>query len=149
MATFIILRHPVTILVTAYTKTNKFYLRTFHSQTTDNKSVRCPLFSASREYSVNRKYLRALTLVGSPRDIPEPDPLAERHLNNQQLINWSFIIIPSLFFACNFYQFPFLLSLKHSEIKAQISLGRLLLMKINQQLISWQYKSENWLLAFR
>ena len=61
MATFIIIRHHVTTLVTAYTKR---------------------LFSTLRELSVNRKDLLALTLVGPPRDNPELDPLAVLHLNN-------------------------------------------------------------------
>ena len=32
---------------------------------------------------MNRKDLRALTLLGPPSDNPEPDPLAELHLENQ------------------------------------------------------------------
>ena len=32
---------------------------------------------------MNRKDLQDLTLVGPPRDNPEPDPLAVLHLNNQ------------------------------------------------------------------
>ena len=34
---------------------------------------------------MNIKELRALTLVGPPRDNPELDPLAELHPNNQYL----------------------------------------------------------------
>ena len=38
-------------------------------------------FLTLREPSVNRR--RALTLVGTPRDNPEVDPLALLHLGNQ------------------------------------------------------------------
>ena len=41
------------------------------------------LFSTLREHFVNRNDLQALTLLGPPRDNPEPDPLTELHLNNQ------------------------------------------------------------------
>ena len=62
MATFNIFRHPVTILVTVFTKP-------------DNLTNDLLNFSSSnyllREASVNRKDLRALTLVGPPRDNPE------------------------------------------------------------------------------
>ena len=40
------------------------------------------LFSTSGEHSVNRKELRALTLVGPIRDNPILDPLAVLHLHN-------------------------------------------------------------------
>ena len=39
--------------------------------------------STLREPLVNRKDLRAVTLVGPPRDNQEPDPLAAIHLDNQ------------------------------------------------------------------
>ena len=39
--------------------------------------------STLREPLVNRKDLRAVTLVGPPRDNQEPDPLAVIHLDNQ------------------------------------------------------------------
>ena len=51
------------------------------------KSTECSLFSNLRKPSVNRKDLRALTLVGPPRDMPELDPLGVVHLDK-----WLFII---------------------------------------------------------
>ena len=44
------------------------------------------LFSTLREPSVNRKDLRALTLVGPTRDNPVLDPLVVIHLDNQLYI---------------------------------------------------------------
>ena len=61
-----ILRHPVTILVTVLTKSD--------------------LFSTLREPAVNRKYLRALTLVGPTRNNLVLDLLAVLHLDNQLFI---------------------------------------------------------------
>ena len=43
-------------------------------------------FSTLREPSVNKKDQRVLTLVGPPRNNPEPNPLAVLHLNNQLCI---------------------------------------------------------------
>ena len=37
---------------------------------------------------------------------------------------------------------------RSGKYSLQISIGRLLIMETNQQLISWQCKSQNWLLAF-
>ena len=48
-----------------------------------NPAVGGNLFSTFREPLVNRKDLRALTLVGPPRDNPEQDPLAVLHLHNR------------------------------------------------------------------
>ena len=52
-ATFIILRHPVTILVTAFTKTDKFDYGSPHSQTTD-------LFRKNKRISEQRVICREL-----------------------------------------------------------------------------------------
>ena len=54
----VIPRHPVTILVSAFTRADKLT-------------------------SVNKKDLQALTSKGPPRDNPEPDPLAAQHHDNQ------------------------------------------------------------------
>ena len=47
------------------------------------KFIKCSLFSTLRKPSVNRKELWALTLVGTPWDNLELDPLAVLHLDNQ------------------------------------------------------------------
>ena len=49
----------------------------------DNKIQQVFFISTSREPSVNRKDLRALTLVGPTRDNLVIDPLAVLHLDNQ------------------------------------------------------------------
>ena len=43
----------------------------------------CSLFSTLRELAVNRKDLRALTLMGPPRDNPEINPLPVLPLDSQ------------------------------------------------------------------
>ena len=52
----------------------------------DYKIKQVFFISTLREPSVNRKDLRALTLVGPTRDNPEPDPLAVLHLDNRLYI---------------------------------------------------------------
>ena len=83
MTTFVIFRHPVTILVTDFTNTNQ-----------------------PRESLVNRKDLGTSTLVRLSQENTAPDPLAVLHLNNQLciwgnpflLIDWDHIFINSYLF---------------------------------------------------
>ena len=46
------------------------------------KSTMCSLFQTLSEPSMERKYFQALTLKGSTRDNPVPDPLDVLHLDN-------------------------------------------------------------------
>ena len=50
------------------------------------KSTKCSLFQTKRELLVDRKDLRAVTLVGLTRENPVPDPIAVLNLDNQLLI---------------------------------------------------------------
>ena len=60
------------------------------------KSKKCSSFSTLREPSVNRKDLRAVTLVEPPKDNLEIDPLAVLHLNNQLYIMfWGALVVRS------------------------------------------------------
>ena len=69
MATYIVLRHPVTILVTVFTKPDNLI--------NDLLILKLlTLFPTLRGPSVKRKDLQALTLV-----YPEQDPLAALHLD--------------------------------------------------------------------
>ena len=59
----------------------------------------CSLFSIQKNFPVNRKDLRALTLMGLTWENPVPDPLAVKHLNNQLYIwivylnpPWAFLL---------------------------------------------------------
>ena len=67
MATFVILKHPVTILVTDLTKTYNLKINQLFF-----------IFNI-RELSVNIKGLRASTLEGLPRENRALDPLAVQH----------------------------------------------------------------------
>ena len=46
------------------------------------QQLKCSFFSTFREPQLKRKDLRALTLVGSPRENQEQDPLAVLHLDS-------------------------------------------------------------------
>ena len=87
----------MTILVTAFTKTDKFDYWSPHYKTTDNKQIlskqmmwlKCDnkinkvvFFQLYVEPSVKRKDFQAITLVGPLKDNWEPDPLAWLHLDN-------------------------------------------------------------------
>ena len=82
MAALVILRHPVTIVVTDFTTPDAFKQNEIKKNVT-TKSNRCSLFQILRELTVNRRYLRALTLVGPKQNNPVLEPLTVLHLNNQ------------------------------------------------------------------
>ena len=82
MATFIILRHPVAILVTSFTKNDKFYQWSTNSQTTDNKQI---LSKKMMRLDVNKKAYD--NLVGPTLENLSSHPLGVLSLNNQLYFN--------------------------------------------------------------
>ena len=65
-----------------------FSFSTFdNKQSVTTKSTKCSLFQTLKEPIVNRKDLRALTLVGPTRSNLVLDPLAKLHLDNPLFMN--------------------------------------------------------------
>ena len=60
-------------------------------------SVTVIFISTLRETSVNKKDLRDLSLVGSPSDKPETDPLVVPHIDNQLKIKKLFLLLKTNF----------------------------------------------------
>ena len=75
----IVHRHPVVEVCVPSSFINRFF---GEQMKCDNKLKQVFFISTLREHSVNRKDLRALTLVGPPRDNLELEPLAVLHLDN-------------------------------------------------------------------
>ena len=90
MTTFTVLRHPVTILVTVLTNLNNLT----NDLKCDNKIKQAYFIINLKGPSVNRKDLRALTLVGPTRNNQVLEPLAVLHLDNQLYIWWFLWVTP-------------------------------------------------------
>ena len=82
---FIPHRHPVTFLITAFIYYSMISCSSYWTTTN--------CYFNLREHSANRKDLKALTLVGPPRNNPEPDYLALLHLDNRLFIFHSIPIV--------------------------------------------------------